>query len=274
MKLKSIFLSTLALTIISCSSDDEFNGNINQPDNNTFLPLTNENYWVYEVSSLDGIQRDSIYVNGDKTINGQTYKEMKAREPFMGFYASAVHNNGVREADGKLFLSGSLSAAGLEDFFDINLSLNDFIVFDENANNNQQLSVVSDEFEQEFEGFPVTISYSLRSFAQNEITNFSASNGQTYASVKPMKTVLRIKVTTSIELIPGFPPVNFDVLNEQDLVSSMSYFVQEIGVVQTDTNYQYQINPQLSSIPGFGGLPFPESGSSTITEKLLNFNIN
>lgn len=273
MKIKTLLLATITLAMTSCSSDD--NNNTPNPDGeNSYLPLTDDNFWVYEVSSIDGIQRDSIYVNGDKTINGQNYKEMKAREPFMGFYAGAVHNNGVREANGKLFLSGSLSAAGLEDFIDLDLTLNDFVVFDETANNNQQLSIVSGEFSQDFEGFPVTITYSLRSFAQNEITNFSASNGQTYASVKPMKTVLRIKVTTSIELIPGFPPVNFDVLSEQDLISSMSYFAQEIGVVQTETNYQYQINPLLSSVPGFGDLPFPESGSSITTEKLVNFNIN
>lgn len=272
MKLKPFLFIALAFGLISCSSDDD--NTSNTPSGNAFLPLADNNFWVYEVSTIDGIQKDSIYVNGDKTINGQTYKEMKAREPFFGFYAGAVHNNGIREANGKLYLSGTSSTAELDDFLNFDLSLNDFIVFDETANNNQQLSVVSGEFVQDFEGFPVTISYSLRSFAQNEITNFLASNNQTYPSVKPMKTVLRIKATVSIVLITGLPPVEIDILEEQDLISSMSYFVEEIGVVQTDTNYQYQINPLLGSFPQFQDLPLPQSGSSAINEKLVNFNIN
>jgi hypothetical protein len=142
------------------------------------------------------------------------------------------------------------------------------VVFDENANNNQQLSVVPGEFTQDLEGLPLTITYSLRSFAQNEISNFAATNGQTYAMVKPMKTVLRIKVTTTFFGLP------FPIIEEQDLVSSLSYFVEEIGVVQTDTNYEYQINPLISTVLGDQELPFPESGSSVVTEKLVNFNIN
>jgi hypothetical protein len=273
MKLKTLFVGIAVMSLLACSSDDNDGGN--QPGNNEFLPLSNNNFWVYEISSPQGIQQDSVYVNGDIIINNQTFKKMNAREPFFGFYAGAVHNNGIREDNGKLFMSGTFAGAGLGDFIDLNLELNNFVIFDENATaNNQQLSVINGVLTEDFDGFPITVTYALKSFAQTQINNFEATNGQNYPVAKPVKIVLNIKVSTAIEVLPGFPPVNVNILNDQDLVVSTSYFVQNIGIVQTDTNYQFEINPQLANFPGFGDLPIPENGSSTLNEKLINFNVN
>ena len=72
--------------------------------------------------------------------------------------------------------------------------------------------------------------------------------------------------------ISPFPmPLTFTILEAQDVAVSTSYYVENIGVVQTDTNIQYQLNTSvISQLPG-GGLPIPPSGNIMSGEKLVNY---
>ena len=270
MKKHLQLLAALSFIIVSCSSD---NDNTTPPPTNSsnFFPISSEQFWVYEVSAEDTpTTRDSLYVLGEEQFNNKTYHRLKAREPFFGFYSSAMNNNLVRNESGKLMVTGNFSLAGLEDLFDLDLSLNDFIIFDENASNNQQLSAITGETQQNLEDIPVTISYTLRTNALNTIPSFTASNGQVYTDVKPMTVTLRMSVNLTIGPPLSPIPLNLAILQTQDVAISTSYYVNNIGVVQTDTHLQYQLNTSILSLLPIE-LPIPPSGSSSSNEKLVNY---
>lgn len=263
--------SVLAIMIAGCSSDD--NGQPTPPSTSTYFPTNSNQYWVYEVTSEEApTSRDSLYILGEEQINNKTYHRVKAREPFFGFYSSALNNNAIREESGKLMVTGSFSIPGFEELIDLDLSLNDFIIFDENASNNQQLSMISGETQQNLGDIPMQITYVLRTNALNTIPSFTAANGQVYTNVKPMKVTLRldIRATLGPPLSPLPIPITVAVLDAQDVAFSTSYYVENIGVVQTETNLQYQLSQLiLTFLPD--ELPIPPSGSSSSLEKLVDY---
>lgn len=268
---KILFGATMGLLFMGCSSDD--NGQPAPPNTTTYFPTNAQQYWVYEVTSEEApSSRDSLYILGQEQINNKNYHRLKAREPFFGFYSSSLNNNAIREESGKLMVTGSFALPGFEDLIDLDLSLNDLIIFDQNASNNQQLSMISGETQQNIGDIPVKVTYVLRTNALNTIPSFTAANGQVYTNVKPMKVTLRLDVRATLgpPINPLPIPINVAVLDAQDVAISTSYWVENIGVVQTETNLQYQVSDLiLTFFPE--GLPIPSSGSSTSLEKLVDY---
>lgn len=255
-------LGLLSLFVISCSNDDN-GGNNNQTEN--FLPLTEGNYWVYDVqgTSLNG--RDSIYFSGDTVINNNTYKKVKSKEPIAtGFFSNAITNNGIRQENGKIYLSGT---AGLNIAEDLPFSINvtDFIIFDENSATNQQLSLTADSFSQDFGEYTLLFDYKLSSKTKASLNNFTSGTEQ-YANVKPTEITLNlsIKVSTTFE---GFP-ITLTLMEPQDVVVSTQYYAEQIGVVKSTTDISYN----LSELPGVE-LPIPTSSSTHQEEVLVDYNV-
>ena len=252
---KSILLTFLCVSslFISCSNDDE---NGNGADNFT-IPLTDGNYWTYDVDSEGTFTRDSLYIFGDVVLNAKTYKKFQTRDDVAtGFYSSSLRNNGVRKSDSKLLLSGDLSLASGQNLpINFDLSLDDFVIFNSNASNNQALNsnAVTGTIQETFNGFPLTINYSLQSYGGESFTTFTSPNGDVYNNVKATKIKLNVSVTTE-QTVGGFTfPIT--VLTPQDLIISTLYTAEGIGVVYTNTDTSYSINSTVADqfgIPATG----------------------
>lgn len=250
---KSILLTFLCASslFISCSDDEE-------TGNSTFeIPLTDENYWTYDVDSEGAFTRDSLYISGDVIMNSTTYKKLQTREDVAtGFYSSSLRNNGVRKSGAKLLLSGNLSlAAGQNLPFNFDLTLDDFVIFNSNASNGQSLnsSPITGTIEQTYEGYPLTINYSLQSYGGETLSTFTSPNDDVYDNVKATKIKLNVSVTT-LQTVGGFT-IPITVLAPQDLIVSTLYTAEGIGVVYTNTNTSYSINSTVATqfgIPATG----------------------
>lgn len=229
--------------LISCSSDDSAD---NGGDNFT-IPLSTDKYWTYdvEVDGVEGTTRDSLYISNDIVISGNTYKKFKTRDDLAtGFYSSSLRNNGVREVDNKLLLSGDLSLTnGQELPIGLDLSLLDFIIFKKNAIPDEVLSTKSGSFQQDFNGFPLTINYSLISKGGETFPSFTTSEGDTYSNVKTSKIALNVSITTTLQGIP----IPITVLQPQDVVTSVQYIADGIGVVYTETITTYTISETVAT---------------------------
>ncbi|ESU28186.1 lipoprotein precursor [Flavobacterium limnosediminis JC2902] len=249
--------------LLSCSSDDSDNGGNNSSDTNFTIPLTIGKYWTYDVEGEGVNTRDSLYISNDTIIAGNTYKKFKTRENLAtGFYSSSLRNNGVREVDHKLLLSGDLSLAdGQQLPIGLDLSLLDFIIFKKNATNGEVLSTKSGSFQQTVESFPLTINYTLQSKGGETIPNFTSPNGDTYTNVRTSKIVLRVTITT---VISGLP---ITVLPAQDVITSTQYVADGIGVVYTNTVTTYNINEYVASELGI-----PSTNTQTQEEFLDTHN--
>ncbi|MFI0426961.1 MAG: hypothetical protein ACH34V_08410 [Flavobacterium sp.] len=260
---KSAFLVTLLTSIlfISCSSDDSGTGS------NFETPLTIGNYWTYDVEGQAGITRDSLYISNDTVIGSNTYKKFKTENNIAtGFYSSALRNNGVRESNGKLKLSGDLSlAAGQTLPIAVDLTLSDFVIFNKNASNNQALnsSPKTGTIQQTVSGYPLNINYSLQSYGGETLTSFTSPNGDVYTDVKTTKIKLNVEITTTIS---GFP---ITALAAQDVLVSTQYLADGIGVVYTNTVTSYSLNSLVATQLGI-----PATSSQTQEEFLDTYLVN
>jgi hypothetical protein len=265
MKTKLLLTSFFALILFtSCSSSSDNSGSDNSPAT-TFLPLTNGNYWVYDVDNAGTINRDSLYISNDTVINTVTYKKMKTLTTPTGFFSSTLRNNGVKIDGSKLEMTGNFSINfGLTS--PIELALTDFIFFKENAVTNDVLSTTSGTLSQTISGYPLTIDYTLKTVADGSLANF-LSDGTTYTDVKKTKVILNLKITTT-QTISGIT-IPITVMNAQDVVTSTQYYSKNIGMVYANTLINYQLN----SIPGVT-LPIPSSGTQTQEEYLSVYHLN
>lgn len=246
--MKKIILLTFLITtslFLSCSSDDE-NGNGNS---NFLILLNNNNYWTYDVDSEGTFTRDSLYISGDVVFNSKTYKRFETRDNMStGFYSSSLRNNGVRKVDSRLLLSGDLSFDSGQNLpINLDLSLDDFVIFNSNASNNQTLnsSPVTGTIQETFNGFPLTINYSLQSYGGENYSTFTSPNGDNYQNVKSTKVKLNVSVVTQ-QTVGGFT-IPITVLAPQDLIISTIYTAEGIGVVYVNTDTTYNINPSIAS---------------------------
>ncbi|ESU24814.1 lipoprotein precursor [Flavobacterium enshiense DK69] len=273
---KRIFLLTAIFSglLLSCSSDDSTTGNNgnnggdDNPDTPTFsIPLTTGKFWTYDIKQ-EGLPntRDSLYISNDIIIEGNTYKEFKTRDDMAtGFYSSSLRNNGVRELNNKLLLSGDLSLAGDGQQLPIglDLSLLDFVIFKKDATLNEILSTKSGSFQQDFEGYPLTITYSLKSKGGQSFPTFTSPNADhdVYTNVKTSKIVLNVGIKT---VIGGYP---ITVLQPQDVVTSVQYLSDGIGVVYTKTVTTYTLTQAAATM-----LNIPQTNTQTQEEFLDTHN--
>lgn len=258
---RSLLLTFLCATslFISCSDDEETgNGSYN-------VPLTDGNYWTYDVDSEGTLTRDSLYISGDVVMNSKTYKKFQTKDDVAtGFYSSSLRNNGVRKSSSKLLMSGNLSLAAGQDLpINLDLTLDDFVIFNSNASNNQTLnsSPVTGTIEETYQGYPITINYSLQSYGGESLSTFTSPNGDVYSNVKATKIKLNVSVTT-VQTI-GSITIPITVLAPQDLIISTLYTAKDIGVVYTNTDTTYSINATIADQFGI-----PATGSQNQKEYL------
>ncbi|RYJ45012.1 hypothetical protein [Flavobacterium beibuense] len=258
MKKNHYLLLIFSLFLISCSSDDDSSVS----GVNNAIPLSTGNYWVYDIT-MEGITgQDSIYISNDTTINGNIYKKFKTESFPIGFYSTSLRGNGLRNTDGKLYLSGGVDT-GIPDF-PLDLTISDFIIFDSNATAGTQLTSVNGSTQQQLEGFNITINYTLSSEAGESYPSFTTSNNESYNNVKASVVKLNMQVQVSI---PDFP-FPYTLLPAQDVVVSTQYYAENIGMIHTSTNTQYA----LSSLPTIE-LPIPQSYSQHQEETLSSYNV-
>lgn len=263
-KTSYFFLICATLTLFSCSDSDD-----------TLVifetPLKIGNCWTYDIENESEINRDSLYISNDTLIVSRTYKKFKTKNNIAtGFYSLALRNNGVRQENGKLFLSGDLSlntTASLPINFDLNLS--DFIIFNKNAANNQALNALpkTGTINETVGDYPLTILYSLQSFGGETLPSFTTPNGVTYSNVKTTSIKLNVKITTTVDVF-GIPQT-LVALTPQDVLVSKQYLADGIGVVYSNTVTSYNLSTLVAS-----QLDIPASSSETQEEFLDTYLVD
>lgn len=248
------------LLLCSCSSSTEESTTGSTPSNSDYFPLSTNNYWTYTVDAM----RDSLYIANDTLIASTPHKKCKANDFPVGFYSNSLNKNGIRKSGDEILASGTFD---LEAFtgLPIAISLNNFIIFKENATTGQTLSNVTGTLQQTVQDLPLTIQYKTTSIAGVTFPNYTSPNGDAYTNVKAVNTIINLQVSTVYFGIP------FVVLPSQDVLVSTQYFAKDIGVVHTNTHLQYALS---SGIPAGIPLPIPNSGNQTQQEFLDDYHIN
>jgi hypothetical protein len=259
--MKKLYFSAAALVLAftSCTTNED------STSSSSFFPLLPTSAWVYDVNlDAQSVGRDSLYVSGETTINGNVYQKLNTKEIPAGFYTTILNNNSLRKSGDQLLLSGTTGLA-FSDFLPVNIELSDFVIFKENAAANAELDAVSGTINQELQGISLKIDYVLNSIFKETLNSFTVPGKENYMNVKVVKLIANLTVST-VYLLPVFnTPITIPVLNSQDVIISTHYYAEGIGMIYSKTaiNYQLQDLPQNDI-----ELPFPQEGSSTIEEFL------
>lgn len=262
---KLLFLCSAVTLFLSCSPDSSDD---NGGDAAAYLSMKNGNYWKYEIHGANFSGIDSVYVANDTTISGKTYKKFKTRNEPIGFFSNSISNNSFRASGGKIMMTGT--AASMLGFgLPVDLLVEDMVVFKDKASEGEVLDTFKDQVEQEMDGLPLLVDYQLKAVAGPSFNSFTDPQGNVYSDVKSVKTSIQIKVTTTLEVIPGFPQTVL-ILDTQDVITSQQFFAKGIGVVHTATSVQYE----MESFPVEVDLPFPQSFSDNHYEILLDHHVN
>ena len=257
--MKKIFLLTLtSLAFISCSSDNE-----SVADQTSFvLPATIGNYWVYDIEAAGNpTSKDSLFISRDTIIGSETYKKFETENNLAtGFYSSSLKNNGVREFHNKLLLTGDLSINNGQLPVGLDLSLIDFVIFNANASNNETLSTKAGVINETINGYPITINYTLRSKCGESLAEFTSPNTDIYTDVKVTKVILNATISTSIS------GINVPIITNQDVLTSLQYIANGLGVVHTNTTITYTISQLIADQLGV-----PATSTQIQNEFLTNY---
>lgn len=266
-KINPYIIIFLSFALVTCSNENEKIEN----SNNFSTPLTIGNYWVYNVESEGNITRDSLFIDSETTINNATYKIFKTSDNVStGFYSSSLRNNKIREANGKLLLTGDLAIAANQYFpFTIDLSLDDFVIFDKNASINQTLNATpkTGTINETINGYPLAINYSLQTYGGETLASFTSPDGTVYTDVKSTKTKLNLNITTEITVL-GLPQT-ITALAPQDVLVATMYLSDGIGVIHTHTITSYNVSNYIAN-----ELQIEDTNTKTQIEFLDLYEIN
>jgi len=267
MKNKIITL-LFGIALLGCSSDDNSGNNNDNGTTNDYLPQQQGNYWVYDVNSDEFSGRDSLYVSGTTTSQGDAYYTYETSETPLGFYSGLMTNGESKTSGSKIFMNGSLGLGELfGEGFDFEISLDDFVIFDANASQGQTLDNESGSFTIPYSPeIELKVEYTLFAKAGQNYPNYTTANGDSYDNVKSVTIAVSAKITANI-VISGFP-FSYPILDTQEVLSSTQYYANAVGVIAVNTDFKYQLNE--IPIPGYE-LPMPQNFQSHTTEVLDDY---
>lgn len=284
--LKQLFLIlTVSTFVMACSSDDNNDpAPSNPPSDNTgnYFPMTVDDYWNYDVAYRDNNDANNDTDSADflfvDSQTGATYDLGVNTNDIANGAMNAILVNGTLErTESTLLLDGSISIP-FPGFETSSIDFTDMVLYDLNAANNSELSSVSGTLSQNIdlgtESIPVTIDYTV---STNQINNNSSLtvNGVNYSSASRATFKLNLNVVATIVNPITMQPQDLPILTNQDVTVANNYFVENIGMVKSETAIEYQVNQSTVDLLELFGvtIPFPTSGSATNVQELTDYMV-
>jgi hypothetical protein len=282
---KQLFLIlTISTFVFACSSDDDDPAPSNPPTDNTgnFFPSTVDDYWNYDVTYTDNddsnnnsTSSDFLYVASE---TGSMFNlGVNTNDLANGAMNGILVNGTLERMESTLELDGSINIP-FPGFEANSINFTDMVLYDLNASNNSQLAstsgTISQDIELGTETIPMTISYTVSTTQVNNNSSVTV-NGESYTSVSKANFKLNLSViATFTNPVTGLPQ-DLPILNNQDVTVGTNYFVEDIGLVKSETAVTYQVNQTtIELLTAFGiDIPFPTSGSATNVQEMTDYMV-
>ncbi len=148
------------------------------------------------------------------------------------------------------------------------------LLYNLGAGNNSTLSSFSGTIEETVQDFPLLVTYTLNTTQIGQLNAINL-NGDDYNDVVKSNMTLNISVSTSIEIVPGFP-IELPILDAQDVLSIDSYYAKEIGLVRSEAEINFMLNAQTLATLEQAGVDLggiPASSSTTNIQELTTYII-
>lgn len=251
------FVSVLVL-FTSCSSDDTEN---NSTESSNYFPLTANTYWTYNnTNDLSGNSRDSLYVSGTETSNGNLYTNLDALSPADGFMTSFLSQSLLRKTNNQLLATGTFTFA-FDGLPSIPIPIDEFSLY--HTAEMGELSRIEGEVTQEFEQIPLLIEYTLTTLRRADVVDVT-----TNANALVVDLIINIKITAQIEV--GNTTLPIPILRSQDVLVAQNHFAENIGLTQSNVSITYQ----LEDLAAYGiTLPIPQEGANSSDQQVDTYEI-
>lgn len=248
----SILLILSVLFLSSCSSDDSESISENEVKN--YYPLVVENNWNFENTFSspgleDMLSYENLSISEMINANGLDAYELETDNPENSGPVTLALSQGIlMKNNSSLIYTGTLGFS-LDEFtaldLDLDLDLENLIIYDYSSVFGAELYTDTGSIEQSVEGIPIIINYTVSSEMGDSFDNFSV-NSEVYEDVISSQLVANLQVETIPNPQLPFP---ITILQSQDAVVITNYFANNIGLIQseTDTNFEFEELP----IPGF-----------------------
>ena len=275
MKLtQSISLLIFSLLVFNCSDDNDNTITDNQNQfSGEFLPLSIDNQWNYDVENTNN--------NTSETTNTQDVLKVES-ETTSGFSLTVNDGQIANGTMSGILTTGDLSltettlatngTVGLPvDILDFEIQLDNALLYDTEATNGEQLSIQSGTFTQDFQGYPITINYSLFSTQLENLENMEVL-GVNYDTVTSANISLELSVSTEVTVL-GFTQT-ISILDTQNVLSVDAFYAKNIGLISATANSGYTLNPSTVTILEQLGADLsmlPTSTSIVNTQELTSY---
>lgn len=275
MKLtQSISLLIFSLLVFNCSDDNDNTITDNQNQfSGEFLPLSIDNQWNYDVENTNN--------NTSETTNTQDVLKVES-ETTSGFSLTVNDGQIANGTMSGILTTGDLSltettlatngTVGLPvDILDFEIQLDNALLYDTEATNGEQLSIQSGTFTQDFQGYPITVNYSLFSMQLENLENMEVL-GVNYDTVTSANISLELSVSTEVTVL-GFTQT-ISILDTQNVLSVDAFYAKNIGLISATANSGYTLNPSTVTILEQLGADLsmlPTSTSIVNTQELTSY---
>lgn len=266
------------VSVYVCEQPDGYvTDNTDSDDGSTpetsYLALVIDNTWTYNVTTDDNTNpptnsTDEIIVDETTTLNTKDYYGMSSSNGSTGTMTQLFDANYFRVENGISYMQGEfilpLSNLGGTD---ITIALDDAKLIDESQPSGTTLTSITDNSSQNIGGFNLDINYTLKTIQRETLTSHTVG-ATTYNDIIKSDIILTVKVTTDVEVIPGFPPVTITLLNTQDLLTLNNFYANRVGLIDSDSVFTYTLE-DLSAFPAT--IPFPETATINTTQEITSY---
>lgn len=244
----TIFIASLIL--ISCSSDDDTTNGPDLTVEKNYFPLNQGNQWNYSTTEF-GDQTSKI--EGTATVDGIQFAKLTNSLPIFG-----VEGNSSFRQDGNKYYGNSTFA-----FPQLAVTYQNQLFFDGDATAGTVLNSIVDEIAQE----PIVVSEGLFNgtitpiIGYNVSINFVSSyinlvlNGGSYEDVVEIRWVFKISSVLNVRDNLGIININHPLIAEQEAGTLVQFFVNDIGVVKSETNFNLS-SITFNTVVNIGGISF------------------
>ncbi len=284
MKLnKYINLLFIALFVMTSCSDDNDSDTSNPGDPDTtvtgnYFPSSLNDFWNYDVVNTDNAtsesveSTDNIYVASvtNTTFNLEANNNTVANGTMNGLLTTTE----LSRTDTELTIDGTMELpAEISDLIEFDIVLDNVKLYNLNASNGTQLSSSTNTAQQDFNGFPVTITYMITTTALGSSDSMSL-NGETYNDVITTSMKVNLKVSTVVTV--ASIPVTINILDPQDVLIITNYFAKDIGLVRSEADSDFNVSATAIAALEAAGVDLdgiPTSGSSTNIQEMTDFSV-
>lgn len=283
MKIKYLLpILCLSIVAVSCSGSDDNDGPP-EPVEANYFPSEASNTWFYNVENESTTNPEVNFLESDlvtiASSNGGSFSINVNNDaaPSYGLMNTILNTGTLTRGASTLRINGSIPLPlDIEGLTTTSIALSNFLLYDLNANTNAQLGstsgVINETVNVDGTDIPLTATYTIANTRRSDLNSFTV-DGEAFSNVIVTDIVLNLEITATVNVLGN--ATTQTLLAAQDVLTIKNYFAEDVGLIQSEANQNYQLNQELITLLELGGvtIDFPTELSVSNTQELDSYSV-